>query len=203
MIVSQVEVMGIREVEQRLGGLKNRAPDAMCRAINDEVSKTFTEMKKMPLEDFHVTSQKSVAKSLKKHKASRSSLKGAVSANGERIDLYKFKHSRSRGIAKAAVIKANSPKRLERGAKKAFIASMGNGHKGIFERQGLVKKRKTRKKGVSSRITKHNESIRELTGLSVPQMLKNEESMTRIKQVAGERLNERLQHHIDYILSGG
>lgn len=202
MIVSQVDVTGIREVEQRLGRFKSQAPVAMYRAINDSVSKTFTEMKKVPGDEFHVA-QKNVAPSLKKHKASRSSLKGAISANGERLDLYKFKHSLSKGIAKAAVMKANSPKGLEKGDKKAFIATMGNGHMGIFERQGLVKNRKTRKKGRTNRITKHNESIRELTGLSVPQMLKNKESMERIKKVAAVRLNERLEHHINYILSRG
>ncbi len=202
MIILQTDMPRVKEIEQRMGKLKNQAPVAMYRAINDAVSKTRTEMKKVPQDDFHVV-QKGVAAELKPHKASRSNLKGSVSVSGERIDLYKFKHSLSGALAKAAVIKANSPKGLEKGEKKAFIASMGNGHMGIFERQGLVKKRKTRKKGLASRITTHNESIRELTGLSVPQMLKNEESMERIKQVAAERLNERLHHHIDYILSRG
>lgn len=203
MITSQVNVTGIRDIERRLGAFKSRAPVAMYRAINDSVSKTFTEMKKIPLEEFNVTAQKNVASSLKKHKASKSNLKGAVSANGERLDLYKFRHSLSGALAKAAVMKANSPKKLEKGSKKAFIASMRNGHIGIFERQGLAARRKTRKKGEQSKITKHNESIRELTGLSVPQMLKNKESMDRIKQVAAEYLDERLEHHIEYILSRG
>lgn len=203
MIISQVDVTGIKDVERRLGELKNKAPVAMYRAINDSVSKTLTEMKKIPTEEFNVTAQKSVAKSLDSHKASRSNLKGSVSANGERIDLYKFKHSLSGALAKAAVLKGNSPKKLEKGEKKAFIASMGNDHKGIFERPGVAKKRKTRKKGLTSKITKHNELIRELTGLSVPQMLNNKESLERVRQVASERLTDRLEHHIAYILSRG
>ncbi len=202
MIISQVDVTGIREVERQLGELKNKAPVALCRAINDAVSKTRTEMKKVPQDEFHVQ-QKGVYKELKPHKASRSNLKGAVSASGERIDLYKFKRSLAGGIVKAAVIKANSPKTLEKGEKRAFIATVGNGHKGIFERQGIIKKRKTRKDGLSSRITKHNESIRELTGLSAPQMLNNEGAMHHIEHVAGETLSKRLQHHVDYILQRG
>lgn len=202
MIISQVDVAGIRDIEQRLGDFKNRAPVAMYRAINDSVSKTFTEMKKVPAEEFHVA-QKNVAPSLKKHKASKSSLKGAISARGERLDLYKFKHSLSKGITKAAVKKVNSPKELQKGDKKAFIATMSNGHTGIFERPGIKKMRHTRKPGRESTVTKHNELIRELTGLSVPQMLKNEESMERIKKVAATHLNKRLEHHINYILSRG
>lgn len=202
MIVSQVDVTGIREVERRLGELKDKAPVALCRAINDAVSKTRTEMKKVPQDEFHVQ-QSGVYKELKPHKASKSNLKGAVSASGERIDLYKFKRSLASEIVKAAVIKPNSPKALEKGEKRAFIVTVGKDHKGIFERQGLLKKRKTRKAGLSSRITKHNESIRELTGLSAPQMLNNKEAIKRLEGVAGETLNNRLQHHVDYILQRG
>ena len=64
MITSQVNVTGIRDIERRLGAFKSRAPVAMYRAINDSVSKTFTEMKKVPLEEFNVTAQKNVASSL-------------------------------------------------------------------------------------------------------------------------------------------
>jgi hypothetical protein len=202
MIISQVDVTGIAEVERRLGKFKSQAHVVMCRAINDAVSKTLTEMKKVPGDDFHIR-QKGVAPSLKPHKASRSRLKGAVSASGERVKLYKFKYKLSDAVVSAAVIKANAPKELVKGEKKAFIASMGNGHTGIFERQGLKHKMETRKKGSSSYITKHNETIRELTGLSVPQMLNNEDALKRINQTASECLNNRLQHHINYILSKG
>lgn len=45
MIISDVRITGIEDVERRLGSLKDKAPVAMYRAVNDSVSKSFTETK--------------------------------------------------------------------------------------------------------------------------------------------------------------
>ena len=55
MIVSNIEVANIKEIKLRMGSLKNKAPIAMYRAINDSVSKTFTETKKVISANYHIT----------------------------------------------------------------------------------------------------------------------------------------------------
>lgn len=81
---------------------------------------------------------------------------------------------------------------------------MKNGHKGIFMRKGLyAKKRKKMPYGKTQKINKHNEQIRQLFGSSVPQMMKNEETIDRITAMASETLQKRLEHHISYILQKG
>lgn len=204
MIISDVRITGIEDVERRLGSLKDKAPVAMYRAVNDSVSKSFTETKKAISANYHIT-QKNIAPSLKKLKASRSNLKGAVSAKGERISLYKFKHKGGNPIS-AAVKKSNSPKPLD-GNPKAFIAVMknanGGNHNGIFERKGLYKKkRKTTEYGRRVKINKHNEQIRELDGPAIPQMMNDKKTMERIKNMASETMQRRLEHHIQRILQG-
>lgn len=201
MIIQDIEVPSIGTIEKRLGKLRARAPQALYRAINDAVSGAFTEEKKAASEKYNVA-QKNVAPTLRKAKASKSNLKGAVISTGKRIPLYDFKNKDGDPIS-VAVKKGNSMKPLN-GDPKAFIATMKNGHIGIFERKGTLQKgRKTRRPGVQRTVNKHNERIRQLHSLSVPQMLKDEKMMGRIEDKAMDVLQKRLEHHIDYILKRG
>lgn len=201
MIVSNIEVPNIDEIEKRLGQFKAKAPQALYRAINNAVDKAFTEDKKAASEKYNVA-QKNVAPTLRKAKASKANLKGAVISTGERIPLYDFKHKDGDPIS-VAVKKGNSMKPLS-GDPKAFIATMKNGHIGIFERKGTLQKgRKTRRPGVQRTVNKHNERIKQLHSLSVPQMLKDEKMMKQVEKAAMNRLHERLEHHIDRILQKG
>ena len=139
MIIQNIEVANVEEIKLRMGSLKDKAPTALCRAINDAVSKSFTETKRSIAHDYHIT-QKNVAPHIIKIKANKSNLKGAISAEGERISFYKFKFKDGNPIS-SAVLGENSPKQLN-GDPKAFIAVMQNGHEGIFVRKGLYKKKR-------------------------------------------------------------
>lgn len=201
MIVSEIRLDGDTEIQLRLKELKDRAPQALYRAINDAVSKTFTEEKRAAAGKYNIA-QKNVAPTLRKVKASRSRLKGGVISTGERISLYDFKHSAGNPI-KVSVKKGGSSKSLD-GDPKAFIAEMKNGHIGIFERKRDYKKKiKKRKLGVKEGINRHNVRIKQLNSLSVPQMLKDEKLMGQVEDKARDVLMERLEHHIEYILRKG
>ena len=71
----------------------------------------------------------------------------------------------------------------------AFTAKMKSGHIGIFERTG----------GSSSRGA---DAIKEIMGLSVPQMLGNQEVAENITIDAGKKFEERLDHEITRVLNG-
>lgn len=71
----------------------------------------------------------------------------------------------------------------------AFTANMKSGHIGIFERTG----------GVSSSGA---DAIREIMGLSVPQMLGNQEVAEKLSEDASKKFEERLEHEISRLLSG-
>lgn len=70
----------------------------------------------------------------------------------------------------------------------AFVAQMKSGHVGIFERTG----------GANSR----GDSIKEIMGSSVAQMLGNEEVAQKLIADANETLSTRLEHEITRILNG-
>lgn len=87
--------------------------------------------------------------------------------------------------ASAHVLKSTSPKKLE----DTFVATMKSGHTGIFERTG----------GVTS---DGSDQIKELMGLSVPQMLGNKDVQDGISKKAEKVFEERMEHETLRILNG-
>lgn len=71
----------------------------------------------------------------------------------------------------------------------AFVAKMRSGHVGIFERTG-------------GKTASGGDAIRELMGLSVPQMLGNEEVQESLAKDAMKVFQGRLEHNVTAILSG-
>lgn len=71
----------------------------------------------------------------------------------------------------------------------AFVARMGSGHVGIFERDGG----KSRTGG---------DSIREIMGKSVAQMLDNQEIKEKLAREAAEKYMERYHHEVTRLLNG-
>lgn len=64
----------------------------------------------------------------------------------------------------------------------AFVASMGSGHVGIFERVG--------------------NSIEEIMGSSVAQMVGNDEVLDKLSEDTSKKFEERMEHEIDRLLNG-
>jgi len=83
------------------------------------------------------------------------------------------------------LLNGTSPVRFD----SAFVARMPSGHTGIFERTG------------GSTSTK-GDAIRELMGLSVPQMLGNEHVTEKLANETMAKFDERLGHEVDRILNG-
>lgn len=205
MIIQNIDVTNLNQVKSRLGSLKDKAPVAMYRAINDSVAKTKTETKRAISKRYHIK-QKDVKDNIYPFKASKSNLKGAIVTRGEKISLYKFKIKEGT-TSSAAVLRQNSPKPLEHDPK-AFIATMKNSdeseHTAFFERKGLYKKkRKKMEYGKKRKVNKHNEQIRQLFGPAIPQMMGRVETMEGIKVAANETLRKRLEHYINYFLEQG
>ena len=81
--------------------------------------------------------------------------------------------------ASGHVLKDTSPYSFE----KAFVARMGSGHVGIFERDG-------------------GDSISEIMGGSVPGMLGRDEVKEKLGEQAAEKYMERYHHEVMRLLNG-
>lgn len=71
----------------------------------------------------------------------------------------------------------------------AFVARMKSGHTGIFERNG-------------GKTASGGAAISEIMGSSVPQMVGNEEVSEQLVEKTMGKLEERLEHEVNRILSG-
>ncbi len=197
MIIQNMEVTGIREIEERLGALKNRTPLVVSRAINRTVSNIRKNMGKEVSARYFV-SGKTVREAMRSVNANKGNLSGAVILRGSPIALAKFKVSPNRAVRhtkkgryspkvyKSGVERDGGLKPLS-GEPKAFLATMkSTGHIGVMERKG-----------------EKRFPIKQLYGPSVPQMAKNEEIMANINREAGKTLERRINAEVANILRKG
>ena len=87
--------------------------------------------------------------------------------------------------ARGKVLRSSGPQLLT----DSFTATFRSGHTGIFERTG----------GMTANM---RDEIKEKMGLSIPQMVGNEEVLANLSQDATEKFNERIDHEIEAILNG-
>lgn len=193
---TKIEVKNIDEIERRLGNLKKKAPNVIANAINRTVTNIKKNMASETSKKYNITST-DVKKTISISRASRSNLIGKTVSKSSPIVLSKFKVSpnspvkygnkgkRTPKVYKVSVRKGKADKKLDADPK-AFIAIMKSGHKGLFVR-----------------TTDNSLPIKQLYGPSVPQMIKNEDSMKKIEEEAQSTLNKRIDAEINNLLRKG
>ena len=87
--------------------------------------------------------------------------------------------------ARAHIFKDTSPYLID----ESFVATMKNTHTGIFERDGTT-------------MGNGGDGITEKMGLSIPQMVGNEEVRENIADEAWKKFDERLDHEIMALMNG-
>ena len=87
--------------------------------------------------------------------------------------------------ARGKLLRGSSPQTLT----DSFTATFRSGHTGIYERTG----------GMTSNM---RDEIKEKMGLSIPQMVGNEEVLANLSQDAAQKFDERIDHGIEAILNG-
>lgn len=220
MIETRIEPVGIEEIRRRLGSLEDKAPFVLANAINRALTNVRKNMGKQTAARYNITAGE-VRKSIKITQADKRKLQGIVRSRASPIALVKFKVSPDRRVDyssgrpspevyMASVEKGGADKPLD-GNPKSFIAVMRSGHKGVFTRTGRSKgltrqERRTvtyNSKSRADRGSRHEEIIRQNYGPSIPQMIKNEESMEVIRREAQSMLEKRIEAQIEYLLGKG
>lgn len=196
MIHEEIKVVGIDEIEKKLGTLKKKAPTILCRAVNRASEKSRTEAKREVSKKYFIT-QKNVLKTIRLAKASNTTLSAKVTSKGGAIALSKFRVSPRRHVSKtkkgkaspsvykAGVERAGGLKPLS-GSPKPFFSVMGSRHEGMMER-----------------VSNRRLPLKQLYGPAVPSMIKNEEVMRNIQKEATDTLEKRIDAEIKNILQGG
>lgn len=180
-----IDTKDLKKVTIKLGELPKQIPGATASALNRTVDFTVTQTAREVTKRYAI-SQKEVKKTIKKHKASKSNLYAYVESKGNTIALHKFPHTPKK-FSKKAKVKVQV---IKSGGKKsigvtppAFVQKM-NSTTGIWKREGQKRT-----------------PVTLLRTLSVPQMITNDETLNNIQQAANKKLQERIDHEIEWRLN--
>lgn len=205
--------VGIEQVEKKLGKFREKAPKVLKLAVNDTARKARSRLAQEAQKTYAV---KGVAlnKMMRISFAKNSDPTAIIHVKGATIPIYKFKYRsgtlgketyynpttyrRQKGKGgRAAMVQQlkNSSLKAEElsdGGKlrKAFVATMGSGHTGVFQRRAGKKRGEKRE-------------IRELMGSSVPVMIGNEKRVYGVVEPHIQTdLREAVERHVQRAIRG-
>lgn len=182
-ITVDVDKKMLREVEQRLGAMAHKTPNAVSNALNRALTNVASNISK-EVRNEYIIKAGDVKATLKRSRATRSNLTAYVRSRGGPIPLDRFKVSpKTVNPKRKKPIKVAVKKTGLKEAIGAFIADL-NGIK-VFKRK-----------------TKRRLPIKRLFGPSVPQML-NEQIVERINSEGQATFLKRLDHEVNRILGAG
>lgn len=179
-----IDTKDIKKVVIKLSNIPKEIPGATASALNRTLDYTVTQTGREVTKKYAI-SQKEVKKTMKKQKASKSSLYAHVESKGGLMALHKFPHTPKRYSKKAKVkvqVIKGKGKKVMSTSPPAFTQTMEN-TTGIWKRKG-----------------KKRTPVVLLRTLSVPQMISNEETLKSIEEAANKKLQERIEHEIDWRL---
>lgn len=197
--------------EKMLAGIpastEKAVKSAMSRAVSNMRSGYVKEVqKKYDISGANLRTDKNIKC---RYSYASGSVTATVTFAGKKIPLYRYngttpkipKYDTSRRVpvviknetkmahpgitARAHIFKDTSPYLID----ESFVATMKNTHTGIFERDGTT-------------MGNGGDGITEKMGLSIPQMVGNEEVRENIADEAWKKFDERLDHEIMALMNG-
>lgn len=185
VVTVNVDEKRIKEIQNQLGSMGGRAPQAISRAMNRAIAALDVEANKGIRKKYHVKAG-DVKSATTRKKTSPSKLSASVEMAGSPMGLDKFKVSpKTVNPKRKSQLKISV--RKDRGAKTiggAFNANIA----------GVKVMKRTGKKRLP---------IDRLFGPSVPQMAKNEEVSLAAGRRGGVVFEERLRHEIGRLIERG
>lgn len=195
-----LEVKNLEVAEAMLRGIPNGIERAVARTVNKALGKVKTEMKAKVTSEYNIKKME-VEKLLVLQKANFSTLRGSISAKSHRTPLIKFMTSRSENGITVEVNKSEMSKILRGNPKyygKPFLATMLNGHKGIFQRSDTKRRKMTSGKNEG----KKQVPIAQLYSLSISEMLGSETVSEYAIEKGQDYLEQIMAKEVDRILKG-
>jgi len=189
VIRTRASIQGLKKAAKDLRKIEAAFPKAYSLALNESRNYVKSEATRAVRETYLVRAKAVNDKNkITIGRSTPGNLNASLVWKGRNLPLIQFRTNpnkvpdRPPRITRAAVMKTGM-----KPIKGAFVTRVGRGgHVGVFQRIGR------------SRLP-----IRELHGPAVPTMINKEAIMKRLKQVAEKRMDERLEHHLNRIISSG
>ncbi len=192
MYQMNVHVMGLKELEMRLGKLAPEAKRVMRIAVNDTARQTRT-MLNNEVRQRYVVKRNKVNKAVKLIPATNATLTAILASRGKPLPLSDFQ-VRKNGKRKAGQghqLHGTSLSQIIKEGNKSFMTNVSN-HTGDGDTVSH--------KGLFFRVSKKRFPIRQVYGSSVPVMLGGANIYGRLEPEIHEKLQDNLQKHIDLVL---
>jgi len=180
-----IDASSLNRIAAGLSRFEKEIPGAVSSSLNRTVDYMNTRVGKLVSQEYEITA-KDVKKTIQKIKSSKGTLKAGIRSTGGTLTLSHFKITPKtpgkRGKVKVKVKKKEGYKEIKT-TPKAFVQSI------------------TGKTHVAKRVGSGRLPISILRSLSVPQMIQNANVSNIVLNEANKKLEERVQHEIEYRLS--
>lgn len=173
-----IQIKNLELVEKRLKNIPNGVEKAVSRTINKTIRSLKKELKQEVVKNYGITST-NIEKALTVNYAYSTKLHGNIKSRAPLISLYKFLKSKNKNEIFVVIKRKEGKKKVVGKSQlkgKPFIATMGNGHSGIFQR-------------------KESGTLKELKTLSIPQMLGSKTVMEYLEK--NKKIDEILEKNLD------
>lgn len=181
MIEARTDRKELEYIRKRLQGTAEEVNEVLRKSINDTLLET-RKMIKERANEVYVVKLSAMRHTSKVKRANRMNMEGTITYTGKSSRLSDFRISPASAnltganapeFRRAKVKKSSRLTPLVIGDTKAFLVKFESGHKAVAERTGVYKEGKG--PGHGSR-----EHIKELSSVSVPQMVGNEKDVYNI-----------------------
>lgn len=165
------------------------ADKAVIRAINKTADQVKVQASREIRDAGYNLKAAIIKRSIAISRASSSQIRAIVKANGRPIGLINYG---ARPVKNGVTVSVKNGRKLVRGA---FIATMPNGHTGVYERIGGTHK-KVEKGG---KVQWSGLPIKELFGPSIPSAFMNQTVQTALESAVREKFPRLLDHEIKFL----
>lgn len=199
-----IEVQNLDKAQKLLSGIENGVERAVSSAINKSIITIKKDLKKDVISNYNIKSSE-VEKKLSIKKATFNHTMGFLNSKSGLLTLHKFFSSRKPDGTLYVKVKKKGGKKKVKGKDtlkgKPFIATMKNGHTGIFQRTyRTMQKEFTYKSG--KKVKREVAAIEDIKTLSIPQMLGTNSVQEYVNEKAPDIVEKNLEKEIDRILKG-
>ena len=176
-----------------LDTIGRRAPSAVAAALNRTLAFTKTLASKEIKNKYEIQS-KHVKETFSQRKASRTDLKATLISKGYTRSLTRFK-------IKPSTPPMQNGKKINRRKQVQVKITKTGGYTKLNLTPGAFVQTMNNATNVWQRQSKNRTDLKVLRSLSVPQMLENEGVFDKIRQQALAKMEERLEHEVNYRLN--
>lgn len=191
-----VDTKQLNKIVIGLKGFEKEMPGAVASALNRTVDHINTKLGRIVTQKYAIKTS-DVKSTIKKNKAAKGDMSASLVSKGYTLSFAHFPHSPETPIIAMVLGVRHEKARV----KVKIIESKGK----IISKSGFIAKTGAKSAdkipyNVFHRLGKSRFPIAPIRTLSVPQMIGNEEVEKQIQNIANEKLNERIEHEINWRL---